>query len=181
MNKFLLTSITLLFPTISYAATVPTVVVVNHAPPDATSGNMIVQIPVGKDVTLVKASYAASLVQSHDEAGQVTQTTGAVIKPLFVEHISTMPGKTAQGAKDVVVKITYTFNYTLGMAQNNQTDSQKTIIQKQNSYTNTVTTHVPYGQVESVSLGLPPHAAGQDEVMDKLFPADILLTISATK
>lgn len=181
MNKVLLTSFALLLPSFAYAATVPTVVVVNHAPPNTPAGNTIVEIPVGQAATLVRASSAASLVKAHNESGKVVQATGAVIKPLFVEHISTMPGKAAQGAKEAIVKITYTFNYTLGLTQTDATNNQKTIVQKQNSYTNTVTTHVPYGQVESVSLTLPPHVTGTDDVMDKLFPSDILLTISATK
>lgn len=181
MNKVLLTSVALLLPTFSYAATMPTVVVVNHAPSGKASKNMIVKIPVGQSATLVRSSSAAALVQLHNESSQVVQTTGTVVKPLFVEHISTMPGKTAQGAKDVVVKVTYTFNYTLGVAQSNETGSPQTVVQKQNSYTNTVTTNVPYGHVESVSLTLPPNVAGQDEVMDKLFPANILLTVSASK
>lgn len=181
MNKVLLTSVALLLPTFAYAAKVPTVVVVNHAPSGATSDNVIIKIPVGQNATLVKSSASGSLVQEHDESGNVLQATSAVIKPLFIEHISTMPGKTAQGSKDVDIKITYTFNYTLGVVQSNETSSQQTVVQKQNSYTNTVTAHVPYGQVDSVSLTLPPHVTGNDEVMNKLFPAGILLTISATK
>lgn len=181
MNKVLLTSVALLFPAFSYAASPPSVLVVNHAAPGTTSKNTIVKIPVGQDAVLVRASASTSLVQERDESGKVLQVTGAVVKPLFVEHISTMPDKTAPSGKNVVVKVTYTFNYALGVAQGPETGSPQTVIKKENSYTNTVTAHVPYGKVESVSLTLPPGVTANDEVMAKLFPSDILLTISASK
>lgn len=176
MNKFLITGIAVLFPALSYAATVPTVVVVNHITTDAGVKNTVIKIPAGQEVTLVKAAPGASLVQTHDDDGQVTQATAAVIKPLFVEHIATTP---AQGS--VIVTVTYTYNYKLGLVQTNDSGDKTAITQKQNTYTRTVTENIPYGRVKTVQLSLPPTSAGYDEVMRKLFPWQTVLTISSGK
>lgn len=176
MKKIVITGIALLFPALSYAATTPTVVVVNHVASDNGTKNTVIQIPVGQAVTLAKAAPGAALIQTHDEAGQVTQSTAAVVKPLFIEHITTM-----QARHGVSVTVTYTYNYTLGLMQSDESGQKTAVTQKQNAYTRTVTKDIPYGQVETVQLSLPPSAAGYDEIMHKLFPLDMFLTISATK
>lgn len=181
MKKLLLASAILLVPAFSYAATIPTVVVVNHTPSGTTSHTTIVKIPVGQAVTLVKAAPAAALMQKQDKSGQVTEATAAVVKPLFIEHIETMPNKDAQHAKSVIVKVTYTFNYRLGVAKSDASGNQQAVLQKENTYTNTVTKTVPYGQVETVKLTLPPSATGSDETLKDIFSNDMFLTISANK
>lgn len=181
MKKLLLASAAMLVPALSYAATVPTVVVVNHIPSGATSHTTVVKIPLGQAVTLVKAAPAAALLQEQDKSGQVTEATAAVVKPLFIEHIETMSNKDAPKGKSVIVKVTYTFNYSLGVAKSNASGNQQAVVQKENTYTNAVIKTIPYGQVETVELTLPPSTTGADETMNKLFPNDMFLTISASK
>ena len=181
MKKIILTSVALMFPAFSYASSLPTVVVVNHSISSGADKTMIVKIPVGQTAILVRTAPTAALVQEHDDNGQVTQSATSVIKPLFVEHIATMPGKTAQGKRDVVVTVTYSFNYALGITKTDASGNQVAVLQKQNTYSNTVTTNVPYGHVEIVNLTLPPYSAANDMVMQKLFPSQMFLTISASK
>lgn len=181
MKKLLIACAALLVPTFSYAAKVPTVVVVNHIPAGVTSNTTIVKIPVGQAATLIKAAPAAALIQEQNKSGKVTSTTTAVVKPLFVEQITTMPGKDAQSKKDVIVKVTYTFNYRIGVAKTDASGNQQAVLQKENTYTNTVIKTVPYGQVETLELTLPPAAAVSDDTMNKIFPSDMFLTISANR
>lgn len=181
MKKLLLVGAALLVPTLSYAAKAPNVVVVNHVPSGATSNTTVVKIPVGHEVTLIKAAPAAALIQEQTKSGEVTSATAAVIKPLFVEHITTMPGNGAQNKKNVIVKVTYTFNYSLGVAKTDEAGNQQAVVRKENTYTNTVIKTVPYGQVETVNLTLPPATTAADDTMDKIFPKNMFLTISANK
>lgn len=182
MKKIIITSLALLFPAISYAATAPIVTVVNHVPSGTTSKRTVIRIPVGQSVTLAKAKPAAALLQEQDSNGNVTQSAVAVIKPLFVEHISTAPSEAGQSGKGAVVTVSYTFNYTLDAVKTNASGTQQATIQATKSYTNTVTKNVPYGQVETVNITLPPQqTAGSDATLRKLFPEGIFLTISANK
>lgn len=181
MKKIILTSVAFMFPAFCYASALPSVVVVNHGISSDTSKTLIVRIPVGQGALLVRTTPSAALVQDHNASGQVTQSTASVVKPLFVEHITTMPDKTAQGKNNVKVTVTYSFNYTLGVSKSGASGNQEAVLQKENTYTNTVTTSIPYGQVEIVNLSMPPHAAMYDAIMRNLFPSQMFLTISATK
>ena len=176
MNKFLIAGVACLFPTLSFAATIPSVVVVNQEITGTVIKKTVYQIPLGQGITLSRAAPGASLLQDHDDNGQVTQSTAAVVKPLFVEHISTMKGD--HGA---IVTITYTYNYKLGVAQTDVTNNQTTIVQKENTYSRSVTKDVPYGQVATVRMALPPVQPGYDKVLHDLFPATMVLTISSGK
>lgn len=180
MKKFALATIGLLLPAFAHATTVPTVIVVSHVMAGDKVKNKVVKIPVGQALTLTRMTPATALVQEKNEKGEVTNSTAAVVKPLFIEHIATMPGTTAQGKQGVAVTVTYTFNYVLGVAKADASSGQQAVARKENSYTRTVTTSIPYGQVETVNLSLPPKQAG-DDMMRKLFPSEMFLTISANQ
>lgn len=176
MKKFLIAGVACLFPALGFAATIPTVVVVNQEITGTVIKKTIYKIPVGQAITLSRAAPGAALLQDHDDNGQVTQSTAAVVKPLFVEHISTT--KADHGA---TVTITYTYNYKLGVAQTDVANDQTAVIQKENTYSRSVTKDVPYGQVATVTMALPPAQPGNDKILHDLFPATMVLTISAGK
>lgn len=180
MKKFALTALALFLPTFAHATTPPTIIVVNHVMAGDTLQNKVVKIPVGQTLTLTRMTPATALVQEQNEEGEVTKATAAMVKPLFIEHIVTMPGTMAQGKQDVAVTVTYTFNYVLGVAKTDVSNGKEAVARKENSYTKTVTVNIPYGQVETVNLTLPPKQAG-DEMMRKLFPSEMFLTISANR